>query len=100
MNRADEKWVELARQQKHNGVPLIMRTAGNEVAAQQTDALLPKYTAEKFSLWQDDRALPGPNQCQECAQELITDQSRKRLMRRVYLPNGKSVSYWIGDCCL
>lgn len=99
MNRADEKWVELARQQKANGVPLIMRTAGNEVAAQQTDALMPKYTAEKFSFMS---ALPrlSPNQCQQCGQELYTDQSRKKLKKRVHLANGKTVSYFIGDCCL
>lgn len=99
MNRADEKWVELTRQQKAIGVPLIMRTAGNEVAAQQTDALMPKYTAEKFGF---SRPLPrqSPNVCQQCGRELLTDRSRKKLKRRVHLQDGDTVSYYIGSCCL
>ncbi len=99
MNRADEKWVELARQQKARGIPLLLRTAGNERAAQQTDALMPKYTAEKFAFWQPLERL-SPNQCQRCGQELVTDQARKKLVRKVYRADHKTVSFYIGDCCV
>lgn len=99
MNRADEKWVELVRQQKYRGVPLHLRETTNRVALAQTDALMPKATAEKFGFSQVPQR-PGPNQCQHCGQELLTDQSRRRLVRKVYLAKGKSQSYYIGDCCL
>jgi hypothetical protein len=99
MRPSEELYVQQLRQIERNGAQVPRRRTDDPLALDQTRRVQPKVTASYHSLMVDDRKLPQQNECQRCGHPLNDDLEQWRLKRRVWLPDGQTVSYWLCQEC-